>query len=204
MKTGKKRLLVDLSKLQGAYCGLWEVSRRLGQALIDSLDYSRWELTFLVPRNHPFTDGRVRYLRMKWWHRFFLKYRCYDVLHGLAQNSPYLRYKNSHSKYMVTLHDLNFLHEKQDANKERNLRKYQRNLQGISQVVFISRFAAQDAFTHLNLDGIKTSVIYNGVFEHNTERKAAPVGLEAQLQGREFLFFVSTFMRKKNITCWWI
>ena len=201
MKTDKKRLLVDLSKLQGAYCGLWEVSRQLGQVLIDNVDHDRWELTFLVPRNHSFTDSRVRYLCIGWWHRFFLRCWHYDVLHGLAQNTPYLRYKNSRSKYVITLHDLNFLHEKSNVNyQNRCRRKYQRNLQGVNQVVFISRFTEQDALAHLNFEGIKTSVIYNGVAERNVNVSLCPpLGFEAQLQGRDFLLTISTIMRKKNI-----
>ncbi len=199
MSTTRKKLLVDLSKLQRAYYGLWEFSRRFGQALIDSIDHDRWDVTFLVPCHHPYTDTRVRYLPLRWWRRFFSGFNHYDVLHGLSQNTPYLGCKNSRSKYVITLHDLNFIHEKQGISQRRNLREYQRNLPGINHVVFISRFAAQDAFAYLNLGGIKTSVIYNGVFKPEDENRVAPIGLDTQLQGRPFLFLVSTFMRKKSI-----
>ncbi|MDR2908135.1 MAG: glycosyltransferase family 4 protein [Bacteroidales bacterium] len=201
METNKKRLLVDLSKLQGPYCGLWEVSRQLGQAIIDTIDYTFWDVTFLVPQHHPFTDSRIHYLQLKWWHRFLLKFHRYDVLHGVAQNTPYLRHKNNRSRYIITLHDLNFLHENQDFSRQkRYLYKYQRNLSGVDHVVSISRFAERDALEHMNLSEIAHSVIYNGV----AERPAAlplqsPKGLEDQLQGQDFLFIISTIMRKKNI-----
>ncbi len=200
MDAAKKKLLVDLSKLQGAYCGLWEVSRRFGQALIECIDHNRWDVTFLVPNNHPFTDSRVRYLPLGWWSRFFLGFRRYDVLHGLVQNTPYLRRKKRHSRYVITLHDLNFLYEEQGVRRRSRLQKTQDNLLGVNHLVFISQFVERDAQEHLNLNGITHSVIYNGVADRKSgEAPQMPDGLSSLLRERPFLFFVSTFMRKKNI-----
>ncbi len=201
MGNAKKRLLVDLSKLQGAYCGLWEVARRFGQALSENIDYDRWELTFLVPGKHPFADSRVRYLRLRWWHRFLAYWQHrYDVLHGLAQNTPYLRRKLSHRKYVITLHDLNFLYEKEGSSRKRYLRKYQRGLSGVDYLVFISHFVEGDTMAHLKLHGAKHAVVYNGVAQRPAaETSQVAAALEQRLRAKPFLFFISTFTRKKNI-----
>jgi glycosyltransferase involved in cell wall biosynthesis len=198
-KSNKKRLLVDMYKLADGYSGLWEVAHQYGLALTRNIDFSKWEVTFLVPKHHPFTDTRVRYKRILWAHRFLLWLCRFDVAHALSQCSPYLRYKSRRTKYVCTIHDLNFLYEKTGAKIERYRRKYQRSIAGLSRAVFISRYALNDARQHLRLGALPCSVIYNGVAQRSGEQPAEPQGMQELLQGRKYLLLVSTFMVKKNI-----
>jgi glycosyltransferase involved in cell wall biosynthesis len=196
----KKKILIDLSKLKGDYCGLREVTRQFGEALIRQIDFDKWDVTYLVPTNHPFTDARVHYKPMHWCDRFLSRFWQYDVVHSLVQNSPYLRRKNKRTKYVVTLHDLNFLYEKKSRKKEKYRNKYQQNAKGIHHFAFISHFVEQDVLTHLKLDKATTySVIYNGIAERKTIDTCPPKDFLNKLSSREYLFIVSTFMRKKNI-----
>lgn len=196
----KKKILIDLSKLKGDYCGLWEVTRQFGEALIRQIDFDKWNVTYLVPQNYPFTDARVHYKPLHWRDRLLSRFWQYDVVHSLAQNSPYLRHKNKRTKYVVTLHDLNFLYEKSSKKKKKYHNLYQRNVSGVNHFIFISHFVKQDVLTHLKLDKATTySVIYNGIAERNSIASCPPKGLQNKLNGREYLFVISTFTRKKNI-----
>jgi glycosyltransferase involved in cell wall biosynthesis len=199
MKNIKKSLLVDLSQLKNKYCGLWEVAYQFGQALIDRVNFNEWQVTFLLPKHHPFTSQNVRYKNVYGFHRFLLWLWRYDVVHGLVQNSPYLRCKNHSSKYMITLHDLNFIHENDNRNFDKRLRKYQRNVAGLDYLVCISHFVEQDVLKHVKLKGTKHSVIHNGVAQYKRDITFSPAKIPEKLGEKPYLLIVSTFMRKKNI-----
>jgi glycosyltransferase involved in cell wall biosynthesis len=199
MKEAKKSLLVDLSQLKNRYCGLWEVAYQLGHALIDRINFDEWQVTFLVPKHHPFTSQNVRYKNVHVFHRFLLWMWRYDVVHGVAQNSPYLRRKNCKSKYMITLHDLNFMHENENRRVRKRLRKYQRNVAGLDYLVCISHFVEQDVLKYMELKNTKHSVIHNGVAQYERDAAFFPVEISEKLGGKPYLLIVSTFMRKKSI-----
>jgi glycosyltransferase involved in cell wall biosynthesis len=197
MKTIKKKLLVDLCKLTESYCGLWEVAYQYAQALIGTIDFNQWEVTLLVPADHPFVSRKVKYKKLRWWHRFSSQWWQYDVVHALAQNSPYLRRKNSKSKYVVTLHDLNFLYETH-VNLA-SLAKYQQNARQLDYVVCISNFVLKDVRAHLRTGKAQLAVVHNGVATRNVIATQPPSVIPNTFFDKEFLFIISTIMRKKNI-----
>jgi glycosyltransferase involved in cell wall biosynthesis len=199
MKKVKKRLLVDLSQLKNGRCGVWEVAYQYGCALIDQINFDEWEVTFLVPKHHPFTSHNVKYKHLYKWRRFTLWIWRYDVVHGLMQNSPYLRYKNSKSKYMATTHDLNFLYENQHQSADKHLKKYQRNAAGLDYIVCISRFVERDVLKHLPLTGTQHAVIHNGVGQHAREVAFYPTKIVEKIGETPYMLMVATFMRRKNI-----
>lgn len=195
---GKKyRILIDLSKLQGVYCGLWEFSYQFGKHIIDHLSKNgQWKITFLLPIHHPYKTNLVNYLYVSWFHRYTLWLRKpFHIIHALSQNSPYVRIKNHQTKYISTVHDLNFMYEKKGKKRQFYKRKYQNNLKGLDHIIFISQYAKMDAQKNLQIP-CPFSVILNGVnIQHHTV--AHPI-IE-QVKDSPFLFIISTVMKKKNI-----
>ncbi|GHV72303.1 hypothetical protein FACS1894201_00740 [Bacteroidia bacterium] len=195
----KHTLLIDLHSLKNAYCGLWTFTCEFGNELIRQIDFDKWDVTFLVPENHPFTSDKVHYKTLKWWHRFTSLLWRYDVVHATAQNSPYIRRKNRHTKYVVTIHDLNFLYEKRSFKMQRYLSKYQHNIKGIDHIVCISWFTEQDVLQYLQIGKSKHSVIYHGLTLPGGSSSLAAGSVAESIKDKPYLFDISTIMRKKNI-----
>ncbi|MGL4347741.1 MAG: glycosyltransferase [Chitinophagaceae bacterium] len=195
----KYRILIDLSKLRGVYCGLWEFSYQFGKHIIEQLSKdSQWNITFLLPKNHAYKSNAVKYLPISWFLRYILWLKKpFHIIHALSQNSPYIRVKNLHTKYISTVHDLNFLYEKTGNKKEFYKQKYQNNLKGLDHIVFISQYAKRDAYKHLQILS-PISVIINAVnIQHHSHSIAHPIF--EKVKDDPFLFIVSTVMWKKNI-----
>ena len=193
-----KKLLIDLSPLRLGYCGLWEYARRFGNTLLSLNDPSEFDLTFLAPARHPFPTGApVKIIPLSFFNRhvkFF--HPRHDLYHAISHPSPFMPGKKFKGKCVATIHDLNFLYEKTDAKVQKYLQRYQTALSRVDHLVFISRYAQNDAEKHLKYDSPNV-VIYNGVnFAQNIEAQK-PARME--FSGSPFLFTVSTFMRKKNL-----
>lgn len=194
----RKRLLIDLSPLRLGYCGLWEYAYRFGNTLLSLYDPSEFDITFLAPSNHPFPkDASVKIKSLSVADRY-LKFIVpdYDLYHTVSHPSPFMPGKRFKGKRMVTVHDLNFLYEKSSIKIQHYLRRYQRALSRVDQLVFISEYAKRDAEKHLKYD-IPSTVIYNGVAFANDIEPQKPIRTE--FAESPYLFTVSTFMRKKNI-----
>jgi glycosyltransferase involved in cell wall biosynthesis len=119
----------------------------------------------------------------------------FQVWHSTYQSSHYLPKRNRKIKVVLTIHDLNFLHEgKTDAKIERGLRQVQQNIDRSDALVCISEFTKNDVLTHCRTHGKPIYVIYNG-----TNGLQQP-----ELQPRSyrprtpFLFNVGAIARKKN------
>ncbi|MGL5913887.1 MAG: glycosyltransferase, partial [Bacteroidales bacterium] len=194
-----KKLLVVLTQLRHPHTGLWEVAYQLGRHLVQNIDFSEWEVTFLVPKHHPFTNPNVKYKRAFLFHKFLSKFWNYDVVHAIEQNNRYLRCKNKSARYITTIHDLNFLYESSGLQKERIQAKYQRNIKGYNHIVCISKYAHKDVLENLDIANTSTSVIYNGVAINRAIALQKPQHYTTKKEGCKRLLLISTFMRKKNI-----
>ena len=193
-----KKILIDLSALRHGYCGLWEYAYRFGTTLLSLNDPTEFDLTFLVPSDHPFPkDAPIKIISISFFKRhikFFVP--RHDLYHAISYPSPFMPTKRYKGKCVATIHDLNFLYEKSDSKVQKYLNFFQKGLSRVDHLVFISRYTQSDAEKYLKYE-IQNTLIYNGVAFAQNVKTQKPLRLDCV--NSPYLFTVSTFMRKKNL-----
>ena len=194
----KGRVLVDLGKLSNLEVGLGEVSRRFGEELGRQLDAgaaSDLAVDLLVPSAFQGRFGReARTRKIQAVHRIFPVGGEYDVWHELHQDSS-LHPASRRSRLLLTIHDLNFLHEKEPVKARRRLQALQKKVDRATLVTAISAFTAGEIRAHLHLQGRDVEVIPNGVPDVSSAPALRPVFLP---EG-PFLFTICHLTAKKNV-----
>jgi glycosyltransferase involved in cell wall biosynthesis len=187
----KIKVLIEMEKLHNLNSGLGQFCLGLGLALAQQNENT--ELHFLLPENKKGIFGnQVIYSLLKSYLSFFCnRPKPYDVWHCTHQDSKYLP---SHSKLILTIHDLNFLYKYKGLKKKLKLNALQRKVNKASAVVAISHFTANEIKQHLNIDAKKLHVIYNGVKLKSTESAELP----AFLKEHKYLFSIGIINPKKN------
>lgn len=199
METEKsKRILVDLSALKDIYCGLGQVALAYGNHFRDNYTAleSGYSLTLLMPkRMFGMFGNEVKYLDSRSNFRIFHKwlFPAFDVWHSVHQLS---RFKPgySHTKQILTIHDLNFLYETKGSQQKRKHRRLQRKVNRADRIIAISEFVKQEVETNLLLDLKKCHVIYNGV-EGITHK---PLSKPDVTITKPFFFSIGVVKEKKN------
>ena len=155
----KIKVLIEMEKLHNLNSGLGQFCLGLGQALAQQNKSTA--LHFLVLENKKGIFGnQVIYSKLKSYLSFLLnKPKPYEVWHCTHQESKYLP---SHSKLILTIHDLNFLYKYKGLKKKLKLNALQRKVNKAHAIVAISQFTANEIKQHLKIDVKKLHVIYNG------------------------------------------
>ncbi len=188
------RILIDLGKLKKLYSGLGQFSYFFGQYLKKVKDPDcHWN--FLVPHNYVNQFGEECDYEELSFSRRYLPAICpkYDIWHAIHQDSAYFP-GDPGTKYILTIHDLNFLREKSLFRIRQRLNSLQKKIDRASYITFISNFTASEVKKHLDLKGKPSLVIYNGV-QIDTQKK---VGKPAYLPDGRFLFSLGMVLEKKN------
>lgn len=208
-KTSKKKILIDLSILRHPMCGLGQIALNYGrwyqQNAADLSD--RLDITLLVPKNYIGAFGdNVRYLKRNDIRRQFpFAMPYYDIWHAINQATAF-RPKSRRTRFIFTIHDVNFLHEKPDGKQNKYRRKLQRMCDRASEFTFISRFALDDTSRVINLRGKPSRVIYNAVEDLTVGAQEQPPQLshffnrpEEQKEPTPFFLALGEVKEKKNI-----
>lgn len=128
-------------------------------------------------------------------HLLFRKKTKYDVWHSLNQNTkvePFFKPK----KYILTIHDVNFVEEiSNDMNHKVN-RNFKTKLQRADIITYISEFAKQQTHQYFVVPNVKEVVIYNGNPCENSilESKFIP---EISIH-KPFFYSIGDFIERKN------
>lgn len=192
------KILVDLSILRHPYCGLGQIA----------LSYGRWyaehpesiargcEVTLLVPREYMGAFGQsVGYLEAKPLYRHLpMLMPDYDLWHSIHQLTPF-RPSSRRTRRLLTIHDVNFVYEKQGAKRQRYLRRLQREVDAADELCFISHFAQEDCARHIDLHGKPQHVIYNGVADLTQGPQSAPLPSPPS----PFFLSIGVVKAKKNL-----
>jgi len=190
------KVVFDCERMKYPYTGLFEYCERLASNLI-LLKQEEDEIVLYLPEKDKihFND-EVRSINQKSLHKFiFPKVDCtIDIWHTTHQTSWYIPPRNQKVKHVLTIHDLNFLHEeKSPLNCKKNLKKIQNNIDRADHLVAISAFTKQDILKHLRVDK-PISVIYNGC-----DLKTFPDFNSPNFRPSEpYLFSLGTVNPKKN------
>ncbi len=188
------QVLVDLGKLKTLYSGLGQFSYYFGKH-IAALNYKNLHWNFLTPRTFIDQFGPDWNYEQLSLRRRYLPDICrqYHIWHAIHQDSAYYPGKNS-SPYILTIHDLNFLQEKNRFIARQRLKRLQRKVNRAAVITFISNYTASMADRFLDLSGKQTKVIYNGVDIETSEETEKP----GFLPGGRFLFTIGMVLEKKN------
>src|SRR5882672_4326702 len=97
---------------------------------------------YMPPKLGEHFGSNAGYIWQKSLHKFYFRQReKIDIWHTTYQSSPYKPAKKG-SRRILTIHDLNFLHEQKSKEKEKKyLAAVQRNVDEADQLVAISQFA---------------------------------------------------------------
>lgn len=204
------RVVIDLEKLRHLNAGLGRYALYLAKAIMEVAE-GRFEPVFFLPHKAEalFPEGGFEVKRVAPWRKEKVARLVRPVVsHMLPEPKDALWHvTNQHSKYMpfdprvpviLTIHDLNFLHDTSSLTSHRKtarkLRAMQNKIDRASAVTAISRFVADDVEKHLDLHNKPISVIYNGMAPapkaSSTKPNFVPAG--------SFLFTVGNFLRHKN------
>ena len=194
------RIILDCEPLKDRNSGFSHFVVPLAHELIRQ--NHRYRLTCYVPPTEVGGLGHqgVHYLTQRSFHKYVNPPSYgYRLWHATSQLSWYVP-TSPLTKVVLTVHDLNFLHENPDERTyTRQLAMVRRNLRRADYVVTISDYVRQDILRHASLLGFSPAqplrYVRRGV------EPLAPLAAghaPAYAPGRPFLFALGTINAKKN------
>ena len=192
-----KKIIVDLSMLKHINCGLGQVAFNYGEYF--QHNYSAdgiCQIYLLLPKKMFGEFGSaVKYISSSWWRKLFpfLIPKC-DVWHAIHQLSHFRPFY-SDSKLVLTIHDFNFLYEKNERKSKRYLRRVQGEIDRADKIICISEFTKTETERFAKLNGKMVEVIYNGVEQFDANCAKQP---DFITNGKPFFFSIGQIKKKKN------
>lgn len=193
------KILIDLERLRYPNTGIANVFRNIATGC-DSHNANTYyfgptkECSKYLP-----TEKIISY---KKWHKFFDNFsNKFDIIHISHQGAVYFRKNYKKSIKILTLHDLNFLHENwSERKKKRVYNNINKSLRYVDYIVCISEFVRQDFLKnkHLfNLEKLKdVFVIHNGI--EFPEQKKYDLGRFSFFENKKYILNIGVLFEKKN------
>lgn len=197
----KKKILIDLERLRYPHSGIANVFRNLAKGLQEN--NSKFELSYFGKKEQLEKLGsKPKCIFWNKTQRFFERFSGqYDLIHVSHQLSSYFHRNYKNTVKIVTLHDLNFLHENlTESKKKKMLEKVRNNVKNTDYIVCISEYAKQNllqnkelfAFTKLK----EVAVIHNGI--HLPENREYHLGKYSYLKDKKYILNIGVLFNKKN------
>ena len=155
----KKNIIIDVERMKYSNTGLHNYCKNLVEFLVQDSMYNYF---FYAPKKIKISNIFGR-LHTKVYHKLFLKpSKKFSLWHSTYQTAKYIPVKPI--KFVLTIHDLNFLYEnKSHVKKNKLIRKIQKAIDRADYITTISEFVLEDLKKHLDISEKKVKVIYNGV-----------------------------------------
>jgi glycosyltransferase involved in cell wall biosynthesis len=200
----KKKILINAYNILNQFTGIAVFSAELIAAMERIIKQKGLpiELTFHVPRgreNH-FGHGKKYIIANRWRSYFPWKNSNYDIVYGCDQFFKFLKASDfsSTTKKVVTLHDLNFLHQDYtDEQKAKKIHQLKTLVRDLDCVIAISQFVKDDFLKTIDFPESKVKVIYNGASNPLLRQPSVNEMPDYQPQ-RPFLFSLGGINDKKN------
>jgi glycosyltransferase involved in cell wall biosynthesis len=186
-------VLIDIYKTHDIYSGLGQFSYNYARNIAEMAPF-RYDIHFLGKHRHAFIkNSRHSFEPVSYRKRFLPAWnRNYDLWHSLHQFPSHLPDKRS--KYILTIHDLNFLIEKNESKIGKYLIRLQRNIDRADAITVISHHTQKVVEQNLDLRNKPIYTIHNGV-----ELKPYPNPVRPDYAGDgEFFFTLGVIGPKKN------
>src|SRR5574344_804453 len=193
----KTQILIDLSILKTPYCGLGQIACNYCAYYKAHLTGEESvEYTFLVPKAFFGVAGpHAKYIESKHIYRIL---KCllpyFDVWHAIHQLSHYSPW-NARTKYLLAIHDFNYMYEKTGSKIQKYQRKIQHKVDRANRIVCISHFAKSETERFVDLKGKQVDVIYNGIQCLDEHKALKPVFSD---ENHPFFFTIGEVKEKKN------
>jgi len=187
------KLLVDIYKTNDLYSGLGQYSLNFADELMKYCP-STLEPGFLFPSGFPFPkDPGAEWIRAAFWQRYIPRLSPKPIIwHSLHQFPSHLPHPQS--KFILTVHDLNFLTEKSPAKAAKYLKILQRNADRATAVTVISDYTSKIFKEHVETGNKEVITINDGVKLEPRPDATMPHWLPE----KPFFFSLSVFKEKKN------
>lgn len=193
----KKEILIDLMDLD-EHSGFGEIERMYAN-IFSKIDIPDMHFNFLVRKKQMNAYGdRVGYLKHRSIYKVFpsLIFRHFDLWHSVHQlyrDCPH----NKSTKRILTIHDLNFLYEKNEKKAQKYLNAVCEKINNAHHLVAISNFAKKEVLNNCKIKGEKPfDVILNGVRDTSNDKRTKPSFIKPD---KKFLCAVGAVREKKNI-----
>ncbi|TDQ09359.1 glycosyltransferase family 4 protein [Pedobacter metabolipauper] len=189
------KIVLDCERMKYEHTGLFEYCHQLGHALKKAKGQKDQLSYYLNPGLQKHFDPSDCFIDQNGLQKFiFPRIQNIDLWHTTYQLSAYIPHRKK-TKRVLTIHDLNFLHEgKADSKVKGYLHKLQKNIDLADHIVAISTFTKNDILSHLSIPDKPITVIYNGCAPLESSKESMP----AYLPSKPFLFALGTVNPKKN------
>ena len=198
------RVVLDLEKSRNLCSGLGQFACHLGNALMVEMSHRNLIPVPLVASQPSDQFGSVDTITANLWRKEILQrwYRWtqfgrkpeHDLWHATHQQAKFLPL-SLNTPVVLTIHDLNYLREKNGSKIDREHRRIARLIRRADAITVISKFVADEVRSHFDLQGKPLEVIYNGRPDVGQFVPAEPPWLASN---RPFLFSIGIIDRKKN------
>jgi glycosyltransferase involved in cell wall biosynthesis len=193
------KIILDCDLMRYKDSGLYHYCLNLGTYVKRELDEEQeGHIAFYVPSAERSSFGPdAGCIIEKKWHRKFVRpflWDC-DIWHAPFQSGRVVPAVNKRVKVLLTIHDLNCLHEGRSLKEQKDsLHKTQKLIDNSHAIVCISRHCKKDVMENLDVKNKPVHVIHNGTHHVNIPPEK-PTGY---LPARPFLFTMGYVNRKKN------
>ena len=192
-------IILDCDLMRHRNSGLYQYCLNIGNYVNRTLQQQGTDdkIQYYVPAEEANTfDNNRNSIREKQYHKFIRPFLwdC-DIWHAPFQSGRILPANNKKIKVVLTIHDLNCLHEgKPLAEQRKSLAHTQKLINRADAIVCISEFCKQDVLANCEVNGKPIYVIHNG-----THRLHEPALDPLSYKPRQpFLFGMGYVNRKKN------
>jgi glycosyltransferase involved in cell wall biosynthesis len=192
-------IILDCSLMRYPHSGLYQYCLNLSEGVNSALEkQGSRPMKMYLPSHDILPYDRSRHIIEKKWHKFWKPFlsNC-RIWHAPFQSGRVLPDAeiNKHIKVVLTIHDLNSLHEgKSKEAQQESLVHTQRLIDKSDAIICISEFTRQDVFKHCEVRDKPVYVIHNGI--HKLEMPA--LSKSSYKPMRPFLFGMGYINRKKN------
>lgn len=162
----KPKILIDTERLKYPNSGIATVCKSIIKGLSNTEKFS---VKFYGPESYFKKINTNQVVVWKWWHRFVpADISEFQLVHVMHQLSNYFHTLHHYQKKIVTVHDLNFLHDHSSPKKKKkSQRLVQKNIGNADAIAFISHFAKNDFEKNEHLFQFAKrplkEVVYNGL-----------------------------------------
>ncbi len=201
----EKKILIDLERLRYSNSGIANVFRSLASGLINITTKEYFIFLYAERESLPrkLTNNFTIVQRRFWNKKVYNYYRKFDIIHVSHQLTSYFKKKYKNQKKIVTLHDLNFLHENiSNEKKEKFKNVVNSNISNADVIVCISQFVKNDLLKNWALFTFKekpiVKVVYNGISFNDNKIKSKSFENYSFLKGKNYILNIGVLFPKKN------
>jgi len=191
----KKTVLLDICEIGNPTSGFGQIAKNYYHLYPNVVD-DCLSFCFLLPEGfQPDAELKIPATSIRnTYHKYFRKgLPSVDVWH--STNQQQIKRKRGHcGKFVLTIHDLNFLTEKNWIRQLKHKFRLQHAINQADAVTCISHFVAHQVEQMFELKGKPVRVIYNGVEDISNQPSSKPVFVS----DRKFFFAIGQIRKKKN------